>query len=308
MTSHSPQAVGLTVVASDTSTKSLLVRYRAAIALILALVGISFRLLHTVFHKEGVLWEILGELGTFLALIISVHFVYDFLLKNYEHQLFLSTLRSELDKSLEKQTTRLLEESLDALGGGMLQIDYMKVQDNVKEVDIFERAVNEIKKGRESIDIFTSYLLEVDSKKTDAKQARDTYFSTLLSLIKNNNASLRYRRIIQAPANIDLEDTFGEKAQAYLAHIREMIEMGKAGRKVYLKFIDRRRPTTFAIIDNKILLWQINQIGLEAEMQIYGMFVVYDPGRKLIQHFRDEFDDYWDAEAKPVNLKSVIRG
>jgi hypothetical protein len=298
--------------------------YRIAIGLLLCIGGFYLRLLHTVYHKEGELWAILGEFGTFVALIIAVHFIYDLLLRDYEHRLFVGNMRTQIDKSLETFPKHLIAEtcdkikethkevgemkkSVEKLGGALLHAEYMKVQDKNRPTqttvaDIYGRATEEVKKANETIDIFTSYLLEVDIEDAEAQREQEEYFSTLLSLVGDVNGKLRYRRIVQTEKTNPLETSLRERqAESYLKHILDMRKRYRNGQKVHLKYIDGRRPTTFVIIDNKKLLWQINQIGRGGKMEIYGMFIIEDPDKRLLQHFRDEFDHYWDGEAMPLN-------
>src|SRR5688572_12761870 len=82
--------------------RKILGKYYYLIAIFLLLIGVTFRFLHTVFHKEGVVWEILGEFGTFLALIVSLHLVYEILVKKEEQAIFINELEIALSKFFEK--------------------------------------------------------------------------------------------------------------------------------------------------------------------------------------------------------------
>jgi len=64
-------------------------RFHYAIAIILLLGGLTLRLLHNGFHKESQLWEVIGDFGTFLALTLSIHFVYDLFIRREERQAIL---------------------------------------------------------------------------------------------------------------------------------------------------------------------------------------------------------------------------
>ena len=129
----------------------------------------------------------------------------------------------------------------------MPRIDYLKIDgEEVTEATIYRRAVAEINKARMSIDVFTSYLLEVDSEDPIAKQTRDNYLASLLLPFKSNINPIIYRRLIQAPLTTDMEDALGEKAETYLEHIKQMLALKKAGKNVQLWSIDQqdaRRPT-----------------------------------------------------------------
>jgi hypothetical protein len=221
---------------------------------------------------------------------------------------FQASVNAQMHAEIEK-LNRIIKEAVESLA---LTTDYMKVGDTyggirVTEAYIYLRAIEEIEKAQKSIDVFTSYLLEVDDREPAALKARKSYFATLLSIAGEGQLPIGYRRLIQAPANIDFEETFEKESATYLDHIRDMEQMGYAGKNVQAKFIDRRRPTTFVIIDKRILLWQINQIGVDGNMQIYGMYILKDPAQVFLRHFCNEFELYWETEARPVRLKSASR-
>jgi len=92
------------------SHRKLAGRYYYAIGIILLLLGVTLRLLHHVFHQEGVIWEILGEFGTFLALIVTLHFLYELLIKKDERQLFISDLENVMGQHL-KEINNTLQQS-----------------------------------------------------------------------------------------------------------------------------------------------------------------------------------------------------
>ena len=96
-------------------------RYYYAIATILFLTGIALRLVHSAFHVEGVVWDTLGDLGTFLALIVSIHFVYELSIKREERELFLLDLEDMLGRQKEKPISDLWD--YDAVYEAMAKAD-----------------------------------------------------------------------------------------------------------------------------------------------------------------------------------------
>ena len=206
-----------------------------------------------------------------------------------------------------------LDHAIGGLGSVLLKIDYMRVHDRrdgaeITEGYLYKRATDEINNARVSIDVFTSYLLEADCKTDADKEARTHYFDRLIQLAMNYPGSITYKRIVQSKVHTDLVRTYtSSHAQAYLQHLQKMQQQEEAGAAIFLKAIDKRRPTTYVIIDDVVLLWQINQINDANEMQMHGMFVVYDPANVFIRHFRQEYNYYWNGEAKQVRLKTVAR-
>lgn len=229
---------------------------------------------------------------------------------NKFYQTSLNTTQEKLKGLIE--TIGSLNERVEYLEGLLTRIDYLKVGDDVDEgkvteVTIFQRAIAEVSKACESIDVFTSYLLEADDKIEDNMKARNDYFELLLNLCKNNQIK-EYRRIVQVQRHDYLEKIFEGKAASYLNHIKKMEQMEHNNKKVHPRVLIQRRPTTYVIIDKKVLLWQINQIAKESQMQMYAMFIVEDSANILIKYFIKEFDDYYHGNlTEHPKLKFPIR-
>lgn len=186
-----------------------------------------------------------------------------------------------------------LEERVNNLEGLLLRIHYLKVGENgVTEATIYQRAMDEVRKANDSIDVFTSYLLEGEDESDANRRARDEYFELLLTLCKESKIK-EYRRIIQVEKEGHLEDAFRTKAESYLHHIYQMDQMEANHKNVHPRVIIQRRPTTYVIIDKQVLLWQINAVRSKGHMQMYAMFIVEDPRQVLINHFAAEFEPYF---------------
>ena len=205
-------------------------------------------------------------------------------------------------------TISLLKEEVNKLEGLLLRIDYLKVGNNgVTEATIYHRAIAEVSEACKSIDVFTSYLLEEDGHNKDNEQVRGQYFDLLLKLCEDKQIE-EYRRIVQTESDVFLEKVFGGVADAYLNHIKLMEKMEFNRGRVHPRTIDKRRPTTYVIIDKKVLLWQINQISKEGKMQMYAMYIVEDPTNILIRHFINEFEEYYEGTlADHPKLSSPLR-
>ena len=209
---------------------------------------------------------------------------------------------------------RRLDKVTETIGGVLLRIEYMHVgvtHHGLKTTEglVHRRAAEEVRKARHSVDVFTSYLLEEDCPDEDDRAARGEYFKALIAAATREGTGIKYRRLVQASSDRELAEELGEHAQLYLKHLIEMRRLdGATGSDVHVRYIDRRRPTTFVIIDNELLLWQVNEIRSDHRMEMHGVFVVEDPHGELIQHFRAEFDRYWDGpDARPLKLSSGLR-
>lgn len=72
-----------------------------------------------------------------------------------------------------------------------------------------------------------------------------------------------------------------------------------------------KRPSTFVLIDNQVLLWQLNEIqklpdtttssGWRTITRMHGVFVITarSPENPVLKNFADVFDEMEDAERMP---------
>ena len=80
------------------SLRYILKKYHNIIAGTIFLVGIILRLLAT--YNAGVMWQFIGDFGTFLAAAIAIPFIYERFLKAEDRRLFISDLEDVLDIKL----------------------------------------------------------------------------------------------------------------------------------------------------------------------------------------------------------------
>jgi len=73
-------------------------RYQILMTISLFVVGISLRIISI--YQTGALWPILGEIGTFIAAVIAIPFIYEKLVKTEDRQIFLSDLDDLLEQKL----------------------------------------------------------------------------------------------------------------------------------------------------------------------------------------------------------------
>jgi len=73
-------------------------RYYNLVGVVLFLLGVVLRLLSI--GKTDFAWQVIGDIGTFLAVAVAIPFIYDRLIKTEDRQLFLSDLEDVLDVKL----------------------------------------------------------------------------------------------------------------------------------------------------------------------------------------------------------------
>lgn len=161
-------------------------------------------------ENSKLLSSILGSIGKFLALVFGIHLIYDLIIKKIDRDEFLD----EMKEQLEYLTP---------------QFDYLKVQDeanptNTSEADIYNRANIEIKKCKESVLIFTSYLPETSDLPKGEEEAKEKYFKTLLALTNIKD----FRRIIQMPEGETIENFYGSADTSYQKHILDLKDKEEA--------------------------------------------------------------------------------
>lgn len=145
-----------------------------------------------------------------------------------------------------------------------------------------------ISKAKSSIHVLHSYLIEGHTD--DEKDERERYFN---SLLEKAAGGVEYIRILQIKDDgstlHDLQDD-----TVHSKHLQAMIERrrGETGSKVVVKRCLARRLTTFVLVDNAHLIWQINNVrfdGGKERMALQGVFIIHDPQGKITEQFDSIF-------------------
>lgn len=90
-----------------TLLKSLTEKYHTLIAIILFIIGIALRLVSV--NKPGAFLPIIGEIGTFLAAVIAIPFIYDKFIKQEDRKIFLSDLDELLENKLREKNNASIQ-------------------------------------------------------------------------------------------------------------------------------------------------------------------------------------------------------
>jgi hypothetical protein len=114
-----------------TSVKILFKRYSISIGIIIILIGLTLRI-STLFYT-GIIFSILGEIGTFLAVSVAMAFIYDLFLKETDEKIFLE----ELSKVLEERFHSLSNED-------QYPIFYHERRKIEQKIKFYEKASSEI--------------------------------------------------------------------------------------------------------------------------------------------------------------------
>jgi hypothetical protein len=89
-------------------------RYYNLVGAVLFLAGVMLRLLSI--GKTDFAWQVIGDIGTFLAVAVAIPFIYDRLIKTEDRQLFLSDLEDVLEAKLPSHWNQKLRFTLHEVG------------------------------------------------------------------------------------------------------------------------------------------------------------------------------------------------
>lgn len=141
-------------------------------------------------------------------------------------------------------------------------------------VDIWEQSIVDAKS---SIVAVSSYVPHKRKGMEDTER-ESRYYVRLLDHVKTH-ANLAYTRIVQnGPVPDEMLQT----------HINEMKALGRGNVKVEVAQ-PPLRPTTFAVVDDEVLLWQLDQASPDdiGVLQVHGILRIRDPRGHIIRYFRD---------------------
>ncbi|HFD86250.1 MAG TPA: hypothetical protein ENJ35_01070 [Gammaproteobacteria bacterium] len=126
------------------------------------------------------------------------------------------------------------------------------------------------------------------------------------ALIQKAREGVRYERILQIRENQSVADVFG-RDYAYIRHFHDMIsEREKNPRlktRILLRKAKARFLTTFVLVDEVKLLWQVNEFIEGQGMRMRGIFVFDDPRQEITRHFKA----FFDRVAADENTESIRR-
>jgi hypothetical protein len=133
----------------------------------------------------------------------------------------------------------------------------------------------------------------------ESSYARSAYFNELIAASRR----VPYTRVIQAETwPPKYGRTIGSIFEpGYIAHFRAMLDEqsnrsnASRGHPIALTFAPPRVPSTFLIVDNKHLVWELLEMvkppnSEEPKWRIRGLIIVHDPSRQFIPNFRNTFD------------------
>jgi len=241
---------------------------------------------------------VLGQIGRYgpVAAVICVLAVLALLcLILITHRMFnLETFANNVDASVGNLEQAFRDEadkvtkSIEGLESTFtIQVNYIDRENKESEISLFEAIKDYVDRAHESIFVVNSYLVEHSSAyDKESQKARDGYYRALIR--KAESGVIEYRRIVQVkPDNSTLVDMANHNAD-HIRHFEEMLNHAEVLSNISLKKAPPRRLSTFMLIDEKYLIWQINELRIsnrKESIRLHGAFLIEDPQKKIIGHF-----------------------
>ncbi|MBI3795964.1 MAG: hypothetical protein HY268_03215 [Deltaproteobacteria bacterium] len=187
-------------------------------------------------------------------------------------------------------------------GATTIQATYLPMESDHDSKKIFEECTKVIKSAKWEIHILNSYSEERPYGEKDAEQRR-IYFQTLEEMSRK----VEYIRILQVDKTQTIRDIFD---QSYLDHFRAIIDQKQKDRNnqqlskaLELEIVEPVFPSTFLIIDNEYLIWQLNEVAptsnektkessassKKEHLRMRAVVIVHDPERQFLRHFTATF-------------------
>lgn len=177
---------------------------------------------------------------------------------------------------------------------------------------VFEEAQKIVRNAEKSITAL-NWLAEEHAEPGPEANARDDYFEELLAKCEH----VPYRRVLQSesymvkPATPTIADTFD---RGYVEHFRAMLDLKlrhiqEGQSEIDLVVVPPSVPSTFIIVDDKFLVWQLIELR-ESEgptsrpWRVRGAVVVHDPQGDFIYHFKKTFERV-QHQHRPVTAKDL---
>ena len=168
-------------------------------------------------------------------------------------------------------------------------------EDEIERDMMHKRVAAIIKGARDSI-IAVNAWREEDPPDTSKIKYREGYFEELIKATQQAS----YIRYVQIDKGKGISTQFDNR---YVEHFKMMLHAKKASPKeISLYRIEPVVPTTFVIVDNKYLLWQLNEVNPYPDSKGHKRFsmraVVIVDGGDFVKHFKKIY------ESKCVNSTS----
>lgn len=186
-------------------------------------------------------------------------------------------------RSLEKVTKDLSfwTSSLDERIG--LNVRYIESQKG--QAILFRELRKVVEQAEKTIIMVNTFLPERNFPEADEEsmKQRRLYYD---SIIKRIEEGVRYERLIQVESEEVLQHILTD--YEYLRHFHKVLDLKEAKRsRAGLIKAPPVRPLTFALIDDRWLVLQMNERYESGRIHMHGMFIIEDPQQTISRYFKD---------------------
>lgn len=176
-----------------------------------------------------------------------------------------------------------------------IRVTYIDRDSGGERKFVFRRAKNIVESARHSILILNSFIVEQSPTSGEGT----SYYQ---SLIRKAQEGVTYQRILQLRDGESVASTLSGE-HAYIQHFHDMLRTRETSPhlKMALKKARARYVTTFVLVDETKLLWEVDELVEGEGMQMRGIFIFDDPRQEITQYFKDFFDQIaFDDETVPI--------
>jgi len=153
---------------------------------------------------------------------------------------------------------------------------------------LYSEARKVIEKADQNIFVLNSVITEISEyEKDDEKDdtvilERDKYYETLL---ERASKGITYERVIQLKNGQSVSSSIKDKD--YINHFHRIFDIKEKNRNLSIGLIKApaKRLSTFVLVDNESLIWQINEVLETGNVRMHGIFIIQDPRHEITQHF-----------------------
>ena len=168
--------------------------------------------------------------------------------------------------------------------------------ENPSERDMMHKRVIDIIEGAtRSIVAVNAWREEEPPKQSHTQFGLPTYREQYFQALIEASHNVPYTRLVQVDRGRKIATEFDD---CYIDHFNRMLQekrtRGGRAPQISLFSIEPVVPTTFVIVDDQYLLWQLNEVGPTRREDRHKRFwmraVVIVDGGEFVKHFKDTFD------------------
>lgn len=166
---------------------------------------------------------------------------------------------------------------------------YISKESGARE-ELFKQAKKFIEQSRQNIyalTYFSSYS-DSDDKNKEISADREEYYNAIEKAI---DREVKYERILQIDTHDQKElKTYLGVRKGFTKHIKNVLSKNKYGSNIKIIEADISLLTTFVLIDEKYLIWEVEEQEKNV-VDIYGIFVIEDHQKQVTGEIKELFSE-----------------